>query len=55
MRKILALLLITLLPGLLLAQTKTASPSRSLVLTHVTVIDVTRGRAMSDMTVMTEG
>ena len=55
MRKILAPLLITLLPGLLFAQTKTASPSRPLVLTHVTVIDVTRGRAKSEMTVMLEG
>ncbi len=55
MRKILALLLITLLPGLLFAQTRTASQSRPLVLTHVTVIDVTRGRAKSAMTVMLEG
>ena len=55
MRKIPALLLILLLPGLLSAQTMTSSPSRPLVLTHLTVIDVTRGRAKSDMTVMIEG
>jgi imidazolonepropionase-like amidohydrolase len=55
MRKILALLLITLLPELLFAQTKTASPSRPLVLTHVTVIDVMRGRAESEMTVTLAG
>ena len=55
MRKIPALLLILLLPGLLSAQTMTTSRSRPLVFTHVTVIDVTRGRAKSDMTVMIEG
>ena len=55
MRKIPALLLILLLPGLLSAQTMTTAPSRPLVLTHLTVIDVTRGQAKSDMTVMIEG
>jgi len=55
MRKIPALLLILLLCGLLSAQTVTTSPSRPLVLTHLTVIDVMRGRAKSDMTVMIEG
>src|SRR2546425_6585550 len=45
-------LLILLLPGLLSAQTMTTSRSRPLVLTHLTVIDVTRGRAKSDMTEM---
>jgi len=55
MRKIPALLLILLFPGLLLAQTMTSSPSGPLVLRHVTVIDVTSGRAKSEMTVMIEG
>jgi imidazolonepropionase-like amidohydrolase len=54
MRKILAILLFVLVPGLLLAQTMTTSRSRPLVLTHLTVIDVTRGRAKSDMTMMIE-
>src|SRR5215217_3348034 len=55
MRKTFALFWILVLPGLLLGQTMTTSASRLLVLTHVTVIDVTRGRAKSDMTVMIEG
>ena len=55
MRKILAVLLIFLLPGLLFAKTMTISQSRPLVLTHVTGIDVTSGRAKSGMTVMIEG
>ena len=55
MRNTPALLFILMLPGLLSAQTMTTSPSRPLVLTHLTVIDVTRGRAISDMTVMIEG
>lgn len=55
MKKILALLLILLFPPLLAAQRMTPLPSRPLVLTHVTVIDVTHGRAKSHMTVMTEG
>src|SRR4030081_1272462 len=49
MRKILALLLILLLPGLLRAKTITTSPSLPLVLTHVTVINGTSGRAKSGM------
>ncbi len=55
MRKIPALLLTLLLPGLLLAQKTTTSQSRPLVLTHLTVIDVTRGQAKPDMTVIIEG
>jgi adenine deaminase len=55
MRKTFALLWILLLPGLLLGQTMTTSPSRPLVLTHVTVIDITRGRAKSEMTLILEG
>lgn len=55
MRMITALLLILLLPGLPLAQTMTTSPSRPLVLTHVTVIDAKSGQAISEMTVIVEG
>jgi len=55
MIRIPALLLILLLPGLLSVQTMTTAPSRPLVLTHLTVIDVIRGQAKSDMTVMIEG
>jgi imidazolonepropionase-like amidohydrolase len=55
MRKIPALLLILLLPELLLAQTMTTSPSRPLVLKHVTVIDVESGRARAEMSVIVEG
>ncbi len=55
MRKILALFLILLLPGLLSAQMAAVSPARPLVLTHVTVIDVTGAPSKSDMTVIVEG
>ena len=55
MIRIPALLLILLLPGLLSVQTMTTAPSRPLVLTHLTVIDVIRGQTKSDMTVMIEG
>lgn len=55
MRKITALLLILFLPGLLLAQTMTTPPSRPIILTHVTVIDVKSGRARSEMSVIIEG
>src|SRR5262245_24266166 len=55
MRKILAILLILPLPGLLLGQTMATSPSRPLVLTNVTVIDVTGGRVKPDITVLIEG
>jgi imidazolonepropionase-like amidohydrolase len=50
MRKIPALLLILLLPGLLSAQ-----PSRALAFTHVTVIDVTGAPSRSDQTVIVAG
>ena len=46
-----ALLLIVLLPSLLFAQANSAK--RSLVLTHVTVIDMTGGPPKSDQTVIT--
>jgi imidazolonepropionase-like amidohydrolase len=55
MRTILAQLLILLLPGLLLAQTTTIPPARPLVLTNVTVIDVTGEPSKSNMTVIVEG
>ncbi|MFN6963538.1 MAG: amidohydrolase family protein [Pyrinomonadaceae bacterium] len=54
MRKTLALLLLILFPGSLLAQT-TIPPVRTLVLTHVTVIDVTGAPSSCDMTVIVEG
>jgi imidazolonepropionase-like amidohydrolase len=55
MREILALFLILLLHGLLLAQITAVSPPRPLVLTHVTVIDVTGAPSKSDMTVLVVG
>src|SRR6476661_1951683 len=55
MRKTLASFLILLLPGLWLAQTTTMPPARPLVLTNVTVIDVTGEPSKSDMTVIVEG
>jgi len=55
MRKILTLLLILLLPRLLWGQTTATLPSPPVVLTHVTVIDIPRGRAKSEMTVRLEG
>ena len=55
MRKILALLFILLLPRLLWGQTTATLPSPPVVLTHVTVIDIPRGRAKSEMTVMLAG
>jgi hypothetical protein len=50
MRKVLALLLIVLLPASLVAQTKSVSPTESLAFTHVTVIDMTGAAPKSDMT-----
>ena len=55
MRKIIALLLILLLPGLLFAQTTEIPPTRPLVFTHVTVVDVTGAPSKSEMTVIVEG
>src|SRR4051812_9558161 len=55
MRKILALLLILLLPGLLLAQTTAIPPARPVVFTHVTVIDLTGAPSKSDITVVVAG
>jgi imidazolonepropionase-like amidohydrolase len=55
MKKITALLLILLLNGLLFAQTTTNPSARTLVFTHVTVIDVTGASAKSDMTVIVVG
>ncbi|MDQ3818767.1 MAG: hypothetical protein M3362_13955, partial [Acidobacteriota bacterium] len=55
MRKLFALLLILTLDGLLLAHAQTSSPSRPLVFTHVTIIDVTGGPSKSGMTVVVVG
>ena len=54
MRKITALLFILLLPRLLWGEITATLPSRPVVLTHVTVIDIPRGRAQSEMTVVLE-
>jgi imidazolonepropionase-like amidohydrolase len=55
MRKIVALLLILLLQGLVFSQTTRVPPTRPLVLTHVTVIDVTGAPSKPDMIVIIEG
>ena len=52
MRKITILFLILLLSGLTFAQMTAVPPSRPLVFTHVTVIDVTGAPSKSDMTVI---
>lgn len=54
MRKIIALLLIILLPVLLAAQTKSIVQSQPLVFTHATVIDMTVAKPKQNMTVVTE-
>jgi imidazolonepropionase-like amidohydrolase len=55
MRKIFALLLMTLLPGSLMAQTEAVYTSESLAFTHVTVIDMTGAPPKPDMTVLIIG
>ena len=55
MRKILALLLASLLPALTGAQTKPAAQSQPLVFTHATVIDTTGGPPQADSTVIVAG
>lgn len=55
MRKIIALLLIILLPTLLVAQTKSTAQSKPLVFTHATVIDMTGAKPKLNMTVVIEG
>src|SRR5256714_4891305 len=55
MRKILTLLLITLLPTLFVAQTESISQSELLVFNHVTVIDMTGAPPKPDMTVVIAG
>jgi imidazolonepropionase-like amidohydrolase len=53
MKKIFALLLLFLLPTTLLCQpTQNPTPGRSLVFTHVTIIDATGAPAQRDMTVI---
>jgi len=55
MRKILALLLIVLIPASLAAQRGPVSPTESLAFTHVTVIDMTGAPPKPDMTVVIAG
>lgn len=55
MKKMLALLLLILLPAPLLAQLPPGAHSRPLVFTHVTVIDATGAPARPDMTVIIDG
>ncbi len=55
MRKILSLLLVLLLPGLPSAQTPANPSARPLILTHVTVVDVTAAQTKTGMTVVIEG
>jgi imidazolonepropionase-like amidohydrolase len=55
MRKILALLLLLLLPTLILGQPKTPSESKPLVFTHVTIIDATGAPAQPEMSIVVAG
>jgi imidazolonepropionase-like amidohydrolase len=55
MRKILALLLIVLIPASLAAQRGPVSPTESLAFTHVTVIDMKGAPPKPDMTVLVVG
>src|SRR5262245_39988436 len=55
MKKILALLFVIWLAVLAPAQTNPAAPSRPLVFTHATVIDMTGAAARPDMTVVVVG
>ena len=55
LRRTLALLLITLLPMLAVAQTKQVARSQPLVLTHANVIDMTSAKPKLDMTLIIVG
>ena len=55
MRKLLAVLLTTLGPALIVAQTKPTAKSPSLVFNHVTVIDMTGAPPRTNMTVVVVG
>jgi imidazolonepropionase-like amidohydrolase len=55
MRKLLAFLLITLLPTLLEAQVNSPTPIPSLIFNHVSVIDMTGAQPEADMTVVIQG
>lgn len=48
-------LVLILLPILLLVESKGDPQSESIVISHVTVIDVTNGQAKPDMTVVVTG
>src|ERR1051325_5550784 len=55
MKRLVALLLPMLLPAMLYAQAPQGGQPKPLVLTHLTIIDVTSGRANPDMTLVVEG
>jgi hypothetical protein len=55
MRNTLLIVFATLLPELILAQTKPLAPARPLALVHVTIIDATGAPAKPDMTVVISG
>ena len=55
MRKTLLVVFATLLPALIIAQTKPVVPSRPLAFVHVTIIDATGALPKPDMTVVISG
>jgi hypothetical protein len=55
MRKTLLIVFATLLPVLVIAQTKAVAPSRPLAFVHVTIIDATGAPPKPDMTVVISG
>ena len=55
MRKTLLIVFATLLPVLVIAQTKAVAPSRPLAFVHVTIIDATGAPPKPDMTVVMSG
>ena len=55
MRRVVALLLITLSPALVVAQTKPILQSQPLIFIHANIIDVAEGKLKPDMTVVITG
>src|SRR2546428_1712557 len=55
MRKTLLVVFATLLPALIIAQTRPVVPSRPLAFVHVTIIDATGAPPKPDMTVVISG
>jgi imidazolonepropionase-like amidohydrolase len=55
MKRLYVTLSLLLIPALLFAQSNKSTQSKTVVLTHVTVIDATGARAMPDMTVVIDG